>query len=158
MRKINLTILMILVFISVSGAQSRDSIKLKQPFIDVQPKGLDLRKETDESQSNSYYVSIEQMPVPIGGTEGIQERIKYPIKAIQKKVEGKVYILTYVNEFGDVEKAEVIKGIGEGCDEAALTAVKETKFIPGMHNGKNVKVQISVPIIFKINKRKYWAA
>ncbi len=46
--------------------------------------------------------------------------------------------------------AKIIKGIGAGCDEAAIDAVKQTKFTPGKQKGKPVKVQVSIPIVFKL--------
>jgi periplasmic protein TonB len=49
-----------------------------------------------------------------------------------------------------VTSAKIIKGLGAGLDEAALNAVKETKFKPGKQRGKAVKVQVSIPIVFKL--------
>ena len=46
--------------------------------------------------------------------------------------------------------AKVIKGVGGGLDEAALDAIKQTKFTPGKQKGKPVKVQVSIPIVFKL--------
>lgn len=90
------------------------------------------------------------MPEPIGGIKGIQEKIVYPEITKRAGVEGKVYILAFVDESGTVTKAQVLKGIGAGCDEAALDAVQKTKFKPGKQRGKPVKVQVSIPIIFKL--------
>ncbi|MCK7525607.1 MAG: energy transducer TonB [Ignavibacteriales bacterium] len=64
-------------------------------------------------------------------------------------VEGKVYVLAFVDEAGNVTRAKIIKGIGAGCDEAALDAVRQTKFKPGKQRGTPVKVQVSIPIVFK---------
>ena len=120
-------------------------------MIDLDPKGLDYERNTNQKEDDTPFIAVEEMPVPIDGIEGIQNRIKYPEEALQQGIEGKVYVLAFVDEWGDVEKAQVLKGIGGGCDEAALKAVKETKFIPGKHKGNYVKVQVSVPIIFKLN-------
>jgi protein TonB len=60
-----------------------------------------------------------------------------------------VFIRAFVDESGSVIKTELIKGIGGGCDEAALDAVRDTKFSPGKQRGKPVKVQVTVPIVFK---------
>lgn len=99
----------------------------------------------------TYYVVTDEMPEPIGGLYAIQSKIKYPEAAKNQGIEGKVYILAFINESGNVDNAKVIKGIGGGCDEVALEAVKQTKFKPGRHNGKPVKVQVSIPIKFKLN-------
>lgn len=97
----------------------------------------------------TFFVAVEQMPEPIGGLVEIQKRVVYPTVALQTGIQGKVYVRAMVNEAGIVTESEVIKGIGAGCDEAALTAVQKTKFKPGVQRGKPVKVQITIPIVFK---------
>jgi protein TonB len=98
----------------------------------------------------TYFVAVEEMPEPMGGIKAIQEKIVYPEIAKRAGVEGKVYVLAFVDESGTVTKAQIIKGIGAGCDEAALNAVLGTKFKPGKQRGKPVRVQVSIPIIFKL--------
>jgi protein TonB len=98
----------------------------------------------------TYFVAVEEMPEPIGGIAAIQKKIVYPEIAKRAGVEGKVYILAFVDESGNVTKANVIKGIGAGCDEAALNAVLKTKFKPGKQRGKAVRVQVSIPVVFKL--------
>lgn len=97
-----------------------------------------------------YFVAVEEMPEPIGGMKSIQEKIVYPEIAKRAGIEGKVYVLAFIDENGNVANAKVIRGIGAGCDEAALDAVKQTKFTPGRQRGKPVKVQVSIPIMFKL--------
>ncbi len=108
------------------------------------------KEEKKVEEEPTYFVAVEEMPEPIGGIKGIQEKIVYPEIAKRAGVEGKVYVLAFVDETGTVTKAQVIKGIGAGCDEAALDAVRKTKFKPGKQRGKPVKVQVSIPIIFKL--------
>lgn len=115
-------------------------------LIEVEEKVVEEKKE----EAPVYFVAVEEMPEPIGGIAAIQNKIVYPEIAKRAGVEGKVYILAYVNEQGNVTKAEVIKGLGAGLDEAALNAVKQTKFKPGMQRGVPVKVQVSIPIVFKL--------
>lgn len=105
------------------------------------------KKVEEEPQ---YFVAVEEMPEPIGGIAAIQSKIVYPEIAKRAGVEGKVYVLAFVNEQGEVTKAEIIKGLGAGLDEAALKAVKTTKFKPGKQRGKPVRVQVSIPIVFKL--------
>lgn len=97
-----------------------------------------------------YFVAVEEMPEPVGGIGEIQKKIVYPEIAKRAGVEGKVYVLAFVDESGTVTDAKIIKGIGAGCDEAALDAVKKTKFKPGKQRGKPVKVQVSIPVVFKL--------
>jgi protein TonB len=97
----------------------------------------------------TYFVAVEEMPEPINGLKGIQEKIVYPEIAKRAGIEGKVFVRAFVDETGTVTKAEVVKGIGGGCDEAALDAVLKTKFKPGKQRGKPIKVQVTISIVFR---------
>lgn len=97
-----------------------------------------------------YKPFAQVMPQPEGGLQGIYTKIKYPEVAQKAGVQGKVYLLIYINENGGVDDVKVLKGLGAGCDEAAIDAVKQTKFSPGKDNGVAVKVKLSLPITFKL--------
>lgn len=116
--------------------------------VEAPPPPKEEKKIVEEEPT--YFVAVEEMPEPIGGIQAIQSKIVYPEIAKRAGVEGKVYVLAFVNEQGDVTKADIIKGLGAGLDEAALNAVKQTKFKPGKQRGKPVKVQVSIPIVFKL--------
>jgi protein TonB len=102
-------------------------------------------------QEDPYLPFAQVMPTPIGGMEGIYKHVTYPELAKNAGVSGKVYVLVYINENGGVDQVKVVRGIGAGCDEAAVEGVKATKFSPGKNNGIPVKVKLSLAIIFKIN-------
>ncbi|MCL6494635.1 MAG: TonB family protein [Ignavibacterium sp.] len=108
------------------------------------------KEEKPITEEPSFFVAVEEPPQPIGGLAAIQNKIIYPIAAKRQGIEGKVLIQAIIDENGNVAKAKVIKGIGSGCDEAALDAVKSSKFTPGKQRGKNVRVQITIPIVFKL--------
>jgi len=107
-------------------------------------------EEKKEVEAPTYFVAVEEMPEPIGGIAAIQSLIEYPEIAKRAGVEGKVYVLAFVDENGNVTSARILKGIGAGCDEAAIDAVRKTKFKPGKQRGTPVKVQVSIPIVFKL--------
>ncbi|KUG25566.1 hypothetical protein ASZ90_004613 [hydrocarbon metagenome] len=107
-------------------------------------------QEEDDDAEPVFFVAVEQQPEPIGGLEGIQKRIVYPEIAKRAGVQGRVFVKAFVDENGHVVKVELLKGIGAGCDEAAMEAVKNTKFTPGRQRGKAVKVQVSIPIVFRL--------
>jgi len=106
--------------------------------------------ENPNFDSGSYYMNVDEQPTPVGGMISIQKKITYPEKAKQAGIQGRVFIKAYLNENGKVEFAEVLKGIGAGCDSVALKAVKETEFMPGKLKGKPVKTQVAIPIVFKL--------
>ena len=106
--------------------------------------------KNDEVEPDIIFVAVEQMPVPIGGIAAIQKKIVYPEFAIRAGIHGKVHVKAFVDEEGKVFKVELVKGIGGGCDEVALEAVKNSNFIPGKQRGRAVKVQVGIPIIFTL--------
>ena len=102
------------------------------------------------TEGNEYLAFAEKMPAPQGGLPAIYKKITYPKIAKKAGIEGKVYVLAFVNENGGVDEVKVVRGIGGGCDEAAVEAVKATKFDAGEHKGKKVKVKLSLAIQFKL--------
>ncbi len=104
-----------------------------------------------EEEEEDFFVVVEQMPELKGGLAGLQKKVRYPEMATRAGIEGRVTIQFIVNERGEVENPRVIRGIGGGCDEEALRAVKTAKFTPGMQRGRPVRVQYSLPIVFKLN-------
>lgn len=97
-----------------------------------------------------YAIAVEKAPAPVGGLEAIVKKITYPDMAIKTRTEGKVYVLAFINENGDVDDVKVVKGIGAGCDEETIKAIRKTKFTPGVDKGVNVKTKLALAIQFKI--------
>ncbi len=118
-----------------------------QGDVKVEPPKVEVKKEVVDE---TYYVAVDMMPEPSGGIEAIQKKIIYPTNARRDKVEGKVIIKAFIDESGSVRRAEIIKGIGSGCDEAAIAAVMGSRFRPGRMNGKVVKVQLTISLVFKL--------
>lgn len=102
-------------------------------------------KPVDET----YYVSVDVMPEPFGGMEKLQQSLSYPEEAKKNSIIGKVFVKAFINEIGEVTRAEIVKGLGYGCDEEALWVIKNTRFRPAKKNGKPVKVQMVIPITFR---------
>ena len=65
-------------------------------------------------------------------------------------------LLRFVVQFvverdGSIAGANVVKGIGAGCDEEALRVVRSMpKWQPGKQRGQPVRVQFNLPIRFKL--------
>ena len=96
-----------------------------------------------------YLVAVDEMPEPIGGEEAIESKVIIPKQAKQKGITGTVFVLAFIDEMGAVRKVMLTKGIGFGCDEAAMNAVSRTRFKPGKQNGVPEKVQVQVPVAIR---------
>ncbi|WP_456428234.1 energy transducer TonB [Rhodocaloribacter sp.] len=91
---------------------------------------------------------VERMPELLGGLASIQRAVHYPLWAKLADVEGRVIVQFVVDEQGRVVEPVVVRGIGFGCDEAAVRAVRRARFKPGEQRGKPVKVKMSLPVVF----------
>ena len=111
---------------------------------------IPMTKVIEPPQEDPYAAFAEVMPSPVGGLEAVIKRIVYPEIAKKAGLSGKLYLLIYVDEKGQVDDVKVIKGLGGGCDEAAVKAVRESKFSPGKNSEVPVKVKLSLPITFKM--------
>ncbi|MEX2602254.1 MAG: energy transducer TonB [Balneolaceae bacterium] len=106
--------------------------------------------QDEEEPEEDFFKVVEQMPELIGGLSELQSKITYPERARRAGIEGRVFVQFIVNEQGEVENPQVIRGIGAGCDEEALRAVRDAQFRPGLQRGRPVRVQYSLPIVFRL--------
>lgn len=112
---------------------------------------------TQSGKEEDFFVVVEEMPKLIGGMKAIQSKIEYPTLARQAGIEGKVTVQFIVNENGDVENPQVVRGIGGGADEEALRVVKEAKFEPGVQRGRKVRVRYAMSINFRLEDSNFSA-
>lgn len=103
-----------------------------------------------KEEEEQFFIVVENMPQLIGGLGKLQSQVTYPEMARRAGIEGRVTIQFIVNERGQVENPRVIRGIGGGCDEEALAAVSKARFTPGLQRGRPVRVQYSLPIVFRL--------
>ena len=109
-------------------------------------------KNVDSDPGSFVFIPREEDPVPIGGYAAILKNITYPEIAQEAGIEGTVIVQCFIDKHGRVIKAVVIKGMaGTGLDEAALDALKATKFKPAIQRDKPVGVWMAIPVIFKLN-------
>jgi TonB family protein len=109
---------------------------------------------SSDSQDTVYAVS--EVPATYQGGmpafyRGVSKSLTYPKYSRRKGIEGKVFVQFVIDKQGALESSKVIRGIGGGCDEAALEAcLKQRGWVPGRNKGKPVKTRMTLPIIFKL--------
>lgn len=122
--------------------------KKKQNNDDFVPPTIEDEKNYEDDPA--FYKTVEVLPEPYGGMAAIYKKIGYPKEAKDEKIEGVVKVLTFVDRDGEVLDAQVVEGIGYGCDEAARLAILYHRFKPGLIKGQKVKVQMEISIEFKL--------
>lgn len=106
--------------------------------------------QSSPSEDEQYLAFATTMPQLEGGMEQLSKKIIYPTFAKNNKIEGKVYAMAFVDENGSVDKVKIIKSLGGGCDEEVIRVLNASKFKPGQHDGKPVKVKTTISVTFKI--------
>jgi len=104
---------------------------------------------------DSIYLVPDKAPEYEGGMAGllkyITESIRYPEDARKNGTTGTVYVEIVVERDGTVRHARITRGIGHGCDEESVRVLRASKgWTPGQKGGKNVRVQVVVPVRFSL--------
>ena len=117
-------------------------------------------KKTEEvmlegSEVEDVFTVVEEMPTFPGGKqkmyEYIGQNLEYPADAKSAGIQGRVVVKFIIEKDGSIDNVRVIKGIGHGCDKAAMEVIKGMpNWIPGKQRGKNVKVEFALPLSFKL--------
>ncbi len=84
----------------------------------------------------------------------LTDNLSYPEEALQKGIEGDVYVKFSVNDLGVVLEAHIEKGLGHGCDEEALRLVRMLKYEAVKNRGMRVQSSMRTRIPFRLSKSR----
>ena len=96
------------------------------------------------------FFAYDEAPVPIGGWKELQKNLLYPPMAQKANVEGKVIVNAEIDEQGNVGRTWILKSL-VGCDEAAVKAIRKTKWKPAMQRDQPVRVRVAITVVFELN-------
>jgi protein TonB len=97
---------------------------------------------------------VEVMPSFKGGDinkfrEWVQKRTNYPQIAIDKKIQGRVFLTFIVEADGTVSNVTVVKGVDPLIDNEAVVAIQASpKWDPGLQRGQPVRVRYNMWLSF----------
>ena len=78
-------------------------------------------------------------------------RPRYPEIAQEAGIEGVVVVQAFIDERGRVKETLILKGVpNTGLDEAAMEAIRKTRFRPAKQRERAVGVWISIPVNFRL--------
>ncbi|MFD1256272.1 TonB family protein [Mucilaginibacter terrae] len=109
-----------------------------------------------ESNPNEIFTSVEVLPEYPGGIEQfykyLNKVLRYPSVAQENGVQGRVNVTFVVERDGsltDIKPAG--RTLGSGLEEEAIRVLKSSKkWNPGKQNGRAVRVQYTVPVVFTL--------
>lgn len=132
----------------------------KDFLVTMKPQPIELKSfhvvgfPISENNEDTYMV-VEKIPEFPGGEEKmvqfIAKSLKYPVKALEANVQGKVMVSFVVNEQGKITDTKVISETDKDLNTEALRVINSMpQWIPAMQRGKAVNTQMVVPIIFSL--------
>ncbi len=75
----------------------------------------------------------------------------YPDIAQEAGIEGVVVVQAFIDKKGRVKETLILKGVpNTGLDEAAMEAIRKTRFRPAKQRERSVGVWISIPVNFRL--------
>ncbi len=124
--------------VEITGSGTGDNLLTGQDGID-----------TDEP-----FFLVEVMPSFKGGDinrfrEWVQKRTNYPQIAIDRKIQGRVFLTFIVETDGAVSNVTIVKGVDPLIDNEAMKAINESpRWSPGLQRGQPVRVRYSMSLLF----------
>lgn len=81
----------------------------------------------------------------------IVKKVKYPAKAKQKGIQGRVYVGFTIEKDGSVADVSTLRGVDPLLDQEAERVIRSMpKWSPGTQDGKPVRVVFTIPINFTL--------
>jgi periplasmic protein TonB len=105
---------------------------------------------------DSVYTKVDVLPEFPGGMKALGKYVDgknhyYPEEARKNKIEGKVMVQFIINADGTPSDFKVTKGIGYGCDEAAVEAFKKMpKWKPAQINGQPARFLATMGYLYRL--------
>ncbi len=104
-------------------------------------------------ETNGVVTNPDVGPSFPGGEDAMETYIAkkriYPLVAFQNEIKGTVNLKFVIESDGKIGGIRIIKGLGYGCDEAAIDLIRGMPhWIPGKKGGANVRCVVILPISF----------
>ena len=118
----------------------------------IQGQTLRVYATDSDPSTEEVFVAYDEAPQPVGGWAAVQKNLVYPELARKAGVEGRVTVSVHIDTEGNVVETKIEKSLGDnGCDEAAVAAIKSAKWTPAKQRGKSVAVWVTLPVEFKLH-------
>lgn len=117
-------------------------------------------KQDTSKKMDDVFVVVDEMPkFDNKGLEAardyIAKNMKYPDTAIEKGIQGQVFVTFIVEKDGSVSNTKIERGVDPILDKEAIRAVESMpKWTPGYQNGKAARVKFTIPATFILNENK----
>ena len=102
----------------------------------------------DDGGPEDKFIPYDQPPRP---KIPLSDLIVYPELAREAGIEGKIFVRAFINTKGFVTATKIVKGLpNTGLDEAAIAAIKKSRWYPARQRDKKVGIWLTIPIDFSL--------
>jgi len=107
----------------------------------------------DGTHRNYEVIMTREAEYPGGNAlmyKSLASRMQYPAEAKEKHITGDIFVSFFVEADSTTSEVRALKDLGGGLKQEAERLIKETKFAPAIQNGKPVRQQMMLPVLFRI--------
>ena len=127
-------------------------------FVENHPAAIGSFAEGDihsTDATDQVFEVVEEMPEFPGGMQAMMEylakNIRYPAKAHEANVQGRVITQFTVGKDGAIRDAKVLRSVSPELDAEALRVISAMpNWKPGKQGGKAVACHFTVPVVFRL--------
>lgn len=137
-----------------------DKVKIdnsKKEIVGTAPPPPPPKIEEKKPEPEKIFTAVEQQAQFPGGQAALMKflnnNLKYPERAQQNDIEGRVTVRFVVNADGSIEQVSIAKGVDKDLDAEAVRVVKKMpKWQPAKNNGVTVRSYFMLPVVFKLQR------
>lgn len=105
--------------------------------------------DPQDPQKGTYVTKTES------GTAGLlaflNRNVKYPVKAEENGIQGRVLCSFVVERDGSITEVKVIRSVDPSLDKEAVRVIQSMpNWIPGIQKGQPVRVKFTLPVTFRL--------
>ena len=110
--------------------------------------------EVDPQNPLNFHV-VEDLPQYPGGAveflKWLTRNLRYPTLARERKTQGKVVAVFYVEKDGSITGIKITKSLSPECDREALRVLRlMPNWQPGIYHDEPCRTKVQIPIVFKL--------
>lgn len=109
-----------------------------------------------QEDGDIVYQVVQVNPQFPGGTialeKYIENNLRYPAKAREAKISGKVFVRILVEKNGDISESKILLGLDYGCNEEVIRLISTfPKWLPGSQDGRLLRTYTQFVVKFNLN-------
>lgn len=147
--------------VTQEGSDDSDRFKAVQEQVVVKIADPEPPKTVEEKkpESEKIFTAVESQAQFPGGQAALMRwlstNLRYPERAQQADIQGRVIVKFVVNADGSIEQASVVRGVDPDLNAEAIRVIKQMpRWQPGKNNGQAVRSFFTLPITFKLSEAK----